>query len=54
VPAGAHSVALGIDPHHWELVRFTLWEARQESGYEVLHLSTPGLPITAGAAAAHS
>jgi hypothetical protein len=46
---GVHSAALAIDPHRWELVRYTLWrdapEGASESGdetrYEVLHLSTP-------------
>ncbi|WP_269859265.1 DUF4865 family protein [Streptomyces sp. RPT161] len=43
-----HSSALAIDPRHWELVRFTLWERlaerpEGETGYEVLHLSSPHL-----------
>jgi hypothetical protein len=43
-----HSMALGIDPHHWEVVRFTLWHngsPTSEPGdrFEVLHLSTPEL-----------
>ncbi|MEU1630004.1 DUF4865 family protein [Streptomyces sp. NPDC020096] len=43
---GVHSSALAIDPRHWELVRFTLWEhsAPRTDGdirYEVLHLSAP-------------
>ncbi|MEU3167977.1 DUF4865 family protein [Streptosporangium sp. NPDC006930] len=46
--AGVHSAALAVDPRHWELVRFTLWEhevAADEEGtaYRVLHLSTPHL-----------
>jgi hypothetical protein len=43
---GVHSSALAIDPRHWELIRFTLWEhsvPRQDGDirYEVLHLSSP-------------
>jgi hypothetical protein len=43
-----HSTAIGIDPYHWELVRFTLWlddSPASEPGdrFEVLHLSTPEL-----------
>ncbi|OUC95255.1 DUF4865 family protein [Streptosporangium minutum] len=44
-----HTVALAVDPHHWQLMRFVLWknavapdEAATER-YEVLHLSAPGL-----------
>ncbi|WP_405592432.1 DUF4865 family protein [Streptomyces sp. NBC_01190] len=45
---GVHSVALGIDPRRWELVRLTLWQdqAPEEAGserYRVLHLSRPEL-----------
>lgn len=49
---GLHSAALAIDPRHWELLRFTLWqdaapaapgEEQYEERYEVLHLSAPGL-----------
>jgi hypothetical protein len=45
---GTHSVALAVDPRHWELVRFTLRErtappAPGEDRYQVLHLSAPGL-----------
>jgi hypothetical protein len=48
---GVHSAAVVIDPRHWELVRFTLWEPEptqvpEEPGAErcrVLHLSRPGL-----------
>ncbi|MGP4004499.1 DUF4865 family protein [Streptomyces sp. 8N706] len=43
---GVHSSALAVDPRHWELVQFTLWEQappETEPGerYEVLHLSAP-------------
>ncbi|MGW0978581.1 DUF4865 family protein [Streptomyces griseus] len=42
---GVVATALAVDPRHWELVHFTLWE-RPEPGaageaYEVLHLSSP-------------
>ncbi|WP_327292535.1 DUF4865 family protein [Streptomyces sp. NBC_01198] len=45
---GLHSAALLVDPRHWELLRFTLWqdaapEAAGEERHEVLHLSRPGL-----------
>ncbi|MFG1810735.1 DUF4865 family protein [Streptomyces sp. NPDC049040] len=45
---GLHCAALLIDPRHWELLHFTLWQdaAPEEPGeerYEVLHLSKPGL-----------
>ncbi|MYS19801.1 protein of unknown function, partial [Streptomyces sp. DvalAA-14] len=45
---GVHSVALAVDPRHWELLRFTLWQetAPEEPGadrYRVLHLSRPEL-----------
>ncbi|MCQ4082828.1 DUF4865 family protein [Streptomyces sp. RB6PN25] len=58
IAPGAHSVSLAVDPHRWELVRFTLWEqataARAEQDgerdgeedvvrYQVLHLSSPHL-----------
>ncbi|KAA2262016.1 DUF4865 family protein [Solihabitans fulvus] len=47
VGAGVHSAALAINPQHWELTRFTLWEnespATEEKRYQVLHLSTPQL-----------
>lgn len=43
---GAVATALAIDPRHWQLVHFTLWDrpAPQGSGdrFEVLHLSHPG------------
>ncbi|MCZ4122968.1 DUF4865 family protein [Streptomyces sp. H39-S7] len=42
---GVHSAALAVDPRHWELLHFTLWEhtAPAEAGdrYQVLHLSAP-------------
>jgi hypothetical protein len=45
--SGVHSTALAIDPRHWELVHFTLWNhtAPESAGchYQVLHLSTPHL-----------
>lgn len=41
--AGVHSAALAIDPRHWELLRFTLWEETAGTRYEVLHLSRPGI-----------
>lgn len=49
---GVHSAAVVIDPRHWELVHFTLWEdapagtaspAGDEERYQVLHLSAPEL-----------
>ncbi|MEV0027174.1 DUF4865 family protein [Streptomyces atroolivaceus] len=45
-----HTVALGLDPHDWQLMRFVLWadgadpEEEATERYEVLHLSAPGLP----------
>lgn len=46
--AGVHSVALVVDPHRWELLHFTLWEASapkapDEERFQVLHLSRPEL-----------
>ncbi|MFG2630985.1 DUF4865 family protein [Streptomyces sp. NPDC048473] len=42
---GAVATALAVDPRHWELLHFTLWEhdASEAPGdrYEVLHLSAP-------------
>ena len=42
----AHSGAVAIDPHRWELVHFTLWRewpiANADVIYQVLHLSSPG------------
>ena len=50
--AGVHSSAIAIDPLHWQLVRFTLWEragpAMDGTVYEVLHLSAPQLDAIAG------
>lgn len=45
---GVHSTTLLVDPRHWELLHFTLWQDRapDESGaerYQVLHLSRPEL-----------
>jgi hypothetical protein len=45
---GAHSAALLVDPRHWELVRFTLWQEESPADldgerFRVLHLSRPGL-----------
>lgn len=46
---GVHTAALAVDPRHWHLVRFVLWQDAVPSGedvterYEVLHLSAPGL-----------
>jgi hypothetical protein len=44
---GLHASALGIDPHGWQIVQFTLWEdeAPVDGGttYEVLHISRPEL-----------
>ncbi|MEV7802939.1 DUF4865 family protein [Microbispora sp. NPDC088329] len=46
---GLHTAALAVDPHHWTLLTYALWE-REVPGvhgdaerYEVLHLSEPGL-----------
>jgi hypothetical protein len=51
---GVHSAAVAIDPRHWQIVRFTLWEkaAPEAVGtrYEVLHLSRPDLVDLAKAA----
>lgn len=44
---GVHTAVLGVDPRHWQLVRFVLWRdaiPRDEDAterYEVLHLSVP-------------
>ncbi|MGX1849828.1 DUF4865 family protein [Streptomyces sp. NPDC055299] len=49
---GVHTTALALDPHHWELVHFTLWAdtSPRAAGarFQVLHLSTPdaGRPVT--------
>ncbi|MFI2347999.1 DUF4865 family protein [Streptomyces sp. NPDC019443] len=48
---GVVCAALAVDPRHWELLHFTLWEYETPEAtgdrYEVLHLSAPrrdGLP----------
>ncbi|AXI76448.1 DUF4865 family protein [Peterkaempfera bronchialis] len=51
--AGVHCTALAVDPRHWELVSFTVWEHAgpdtperpgvAEARYEVLHLCRPEL-----------
>ncbi|WP_329113519.1 DUF4865 family protein [Streptomyces sp. NBC_01465] len=41
---GVVCAALGVDPRHWELVHFTLWEGAPRAvgdRFEVLHLSAP-------------
>ncbi|MEH6379650.1 DUF4865 family protein, partial [Streptomyces sp. KLMMK] len=44
---GVHTAALAVDPHHWQLLRFVLWQEAVPDGedaterYEVLRLSTP-------------
>ncbi|MDF3299435.1 DUF4865 family protein [Streptomyces tropicalis] len=46
---GVHTAALAVDPFHWQLMRFILWEHAVPEAedtterYEVLHLSTPHL-----------
>ncbi|RJL31967.1 DUF4865 family protein [Bailinhaonella thermotolerans] len=44
---GVYATVLAVDPRHWEMVHFTLWqESVEEVGgdhYEVLHLSRPQL-----------
>ena len=44
---GCHSIAIGVDPASWEIVRFSLLmqQPAQDEGaaYRVLHLSRPGL-----------
>lgn len=47
---GLHSAAVALDPHHWEVVRFSLWTDAAPAPaelpgdrYQVLHLSTPGV-----------
>jgi hypothetical protein len=48
--AEVHTVVLGVDPTHWRLLRFVLWQDAVPVGepaterFEVLHLSAPGLP----------
>jgi hypothetical protein len=43
---GAVLAAAAVDPHHWELVHFSLWEhdSPEADGdlFQVLHLSAPG------------
>lgn len=48
---GVHTTAIALDPHRWELLHATLWEAdvpEEVSGdrYRVLHLSAPGGPLS--------
>ncbi|WP_329211725.1 DUF4865 family protein [Streptomyces sp. NBC_01708] len=42
---GNAAAALAVDPRHWELLHFTLWEDEPSGApgdhYEVLHLSSP-------------
>lgn len=42
---GVVSAALAVDPRHWELLYFTLWEHDTPKAvgdrYQVLHLSAP-------------
>ncbi|MFJ8857770.1 DUF4865 family protein [Streptomyces sp. NPDC102451] len=42
---GNVTAALAVDPRHWELLHFTLWEDEPSGApgdrYEVLHLSSP-------------
>jgi hypothetical protein len=46
---GVHTAALALDPRHWQLLRFVLWQnavppdEQATEQYEVLHLSAPGL-----------
>jgi len=45
---GVHSAAVAVDPRHWELVHFTLWQDtappdEDADRYQVLHLSRPEL-----------
>jgi Domain of unknown function (DUF4865) len=44
---GVHSTALAVDPRHWQLVHFTLWEDAAPDGpdtrYQVLHMSNPSM-----------
>ncbi|MEV4438146.1 DUF4865 family protein [Streptomyces sp. NPDC049577] len=46
---GLHTAALAVDPRHWQLLRFTLWEHDAPATdpavdrYQVLHLSAPHL-----------
>lgn len=36
-----YATAMAIDPHHWELVHFTLYADTAPDRYEVLHMSRP-------------
>jgi hypothetical protein len=43
---GVHRSAVAVDPHHWELVHFTLWTTPAPADvpgdrYQVLHVSNP-------------
>ncbi|WP_181772084.1 DUF4865 family protein [Amycolatopsis pittospori] len=44
---GAHSGALAVDPHTWQVVRYSLWSGEapksDEVRYTILHLSSPHL-----------
>lgn len=44
---GVHSAAVAVDPTRWELMQLTLWSTPAPAvpgiGYQVLHLSTPGM-----------
>jgi hypothetical protein len=48
---GLHAAVVALDPYRWSLVRFALWATPSDeldlpapaTGYEVLHLSSPGL-----------
>lgn len=43
---GVHSTAVAVDPHHWSLLHFTLWERASTTAgarFQVLHLSSPHL-----------
>ena len=45
IPGVGKGIAgLAVDPRHWELVHFTLWEGEPKAvgdRFEVLHLSRP-------------
>jgi hypothetical protein len=52
---GLHSAAVALDPHHWEVVRFSLWTDAAPAPaelpgdrFQVLHLSRPGIPELIG------
>jgi hypothetical protein len=43
---GVHSTAVAVDPHHWSLLHFTLWQRASTTAgarFQVLHLSAPHL-----------